>query len=116
MAKQRKIIGTGITAREIVVCDGEDVQPAMVEFFQSGRLIVKRAAGITVRLRCISSNGVTRSLPIPVVVPTKRIVPSILPNVLSVVTKLHRPRLDAVMRMRRHGLPMMLASSPLKRK
>jgi hypothetical protein len=33
MAKQRKTIGTGITAREVVTYDGEDMQAALVEFF-----------------------------------------------------------------------------------
>ena len=45
MAKQRKIIGTGITAREIVVCDGEDVQPAMVESFSKWEADRKKGGG-----------------------------------------------------------------------
>jgi hypothetical protein len=40
MAKQQKTIGTGITAREVVTYDGEDMQAALVEFFHGGMLIV----------------------------------------------------------------------------
>lgn len=33
MAKHRKTIGTGITEREVVVCDGEDVKPELMKSF-----------------------------------------------------------------------------------
>lgn len=45
MAKHRKTIGTGITMREVVTYDGEDMQPAMVEFFSQWEAKRKKGGG-----------------------------------------------------------------------
>ena len=45
MAKQRKTIGTGITAREVVVYDGEDIQAALVESFSQWEANRKKGGG-----------------------------------------------------------------------
>jgi hypothetical protein len=45
MAKQRKTIGTGITKREIVVCDGEDMQAAWIESFSKWEVDRKKGGG-----------------------------------------------------------------------
>jgi hypothetical protein len=45
MAKQRKTIGTGITAREVVTYDGEDMQPALAEFFSQWNANRKKGGG-----------------------------------------------------------------------
>jgi hypothetical protein len=45
MAKQRKTIGTGITAREVVTYDGDDMLPAMAEFFSQWEAMRKKGGG-----------------------------------------------------------------------
>jgi hypothetical protein len=45
MAKQRKTIGTGITAREVVTYDGEDMLLAMTEFFSQWNANRKKGGG-----------------------------------------------------------------------
>ena len=45
MARQGKTIGTGITKREIVVCDGEDMQTAWVESFSQWEAKRKKGGG-----------------------------------------------------------------------
>ena len=45
MAKQRKTIGTGITAREVVTYDGDDILPALEEFFSKLEADRKKGGG-----------------------------------------------------------------------
>ena len=45
MAKQRKTIGTGITAHEVVTYDGEDLQAALIEFFSQWEASRKKGGG-----------------------------------------------------------------------
>jgi hypothetical protein len=45
MAKQRKTIGTGITARQAVTYDGDDMVPAITEFFSQWNANREKAGG-----------------------------------------------------------------------